>query len=611
MAENQVAKVLGVPSSTKVTLVQKEITESDLMSSNALQVDDEFSGLYETSVTGQASVIRPPYDFRQMLRLVYENNTLAQCIEAMEVNIDGTGFEISPSSRDGGGETDEELRISVEEFFREPYPGESLVSQRRKLRRDLEATGNAFIEVIRNPSGDLVFLRPVDAQTMRALRLGDPVQAKKRIKRGGRELSVNVMVRDRAFVQRVGTKTIYFKEYGVERDIDKTNGRWAGQGIKLPAENRGNEIIHLTVHPDVTTPYGVPRWLNQAPSAMGSRKAEELNLEYFNSGGIPPVIVFLAGGALSEDATSQLKALMSGKAANATRGAVIEAQSTSGTVDSAGNVRVQVERFGSDRQSDSMFENYDEKCERRVRGSFRLPPLFVGKAEDYSFATAFASYAIAETQVFKPERDEFDKIINVTVMRELDPEGEYVFRSKGLEVHDSELKMRAIEMASSKQVLSKGGFISAINEVANLDLEVAGEDDDVGDELLTSNAPPAPAFDAPPANAENGGEVGAEDATPVEGASRKTVAKTDPFALLDLAQQWMDVAGVRGDKEVTPEERDTLTKAIENLTPGERVTFDSLIAARSLSAAHHDMDGAVELAGCAMDILGHDCADHG
>jgi hypothetical protein len=33
-----------------------------------------------------------------------------------------------------------------------------------------------------------------------------------------------------------------------------------------------------------------------------------------------------------------------------------------------------------------MFEGYDAKCEVRVRRSFRLPPIFVGEASDYSFA---------------------------------------------------------------------------------------------------------------------------------------------------------------------------------------------------------------------------------
>lgn len=42
-----------------------------------------------------------------------------------------------------------------------------------------------------------------------------------------------------------------------------------------------------------------------------------------------------------------------------------------GRVDAPNNVRVNMERFGSERQTDSMFENYDDKCSTRIRRSWR------------------------------------------------------------------------------------------------------------------------------------------------------------------------------------------------------------------------------------------------
>src|SRR5690606_20257571 len=104
---------------------------------------------------------------------------------------------------------------------------------------------------------------------------------------------------------------------------------------------------------------------------------------------------------------------------------VIETISTGGSLENASQVRVTVERFGAERQSDSMFEKYDERCEKRVRRAWRLPPLFVGASDDYNYASAFASYMHAEAQIFAPERAEFDEIINRTIMRELDPSGEF------------------------------------------------------------------------------------------------------------------------------------------------------------------------------------------
>lgn len=46
--------------------------------------------------------------------------------------------------------------------------------------------------------------------------------------------------------------------------------------------------------------------------------------------------------------------------------------------------------------------------------------MFIGKAADYNFATAYTAYMVAEAQVFLPERDEFDNnMINATIVKAL------------------------------------------------------------------------------------------------------------------------------------------------------------------------------------------------
>jgi len=332
-----------------------------------------------------AFVIEPPYDMKRLAQLAQENNALSQCIEAMEVNIDGTGFAI-----DKFGQTAEELKDDkdvqeVADFFKEPYPGMSFISMRRLLRRDLEITGNAYIEVIRNAQDEIVFLRRIEAMSMRLVKLGEAVPRKYKVKRKGREVEVTLMVRVRKFAQFINGTLVYFKEFGAKADLDKKTGEFAEGGARLPAKQRSTEIIHLTCIPDAKTPYGIPRWISQAPSVIGSRKAEEHNIDFFDSGGIPPVVVFLMGGGLTSPVRKQLEGIFAGTNTKS-RGAVVEVQPMSSGLDSTANSTVRVERFGAERQNDSMFENYDGKCEKRIRSSFRLPPLFVGKSEDANYA---------------------------------------------------------------------------------------------------------------------------------------------------------------------------------------------------------------------------------
>jgi len=149
--------------------------------------------------------------------------------------------------------------------------------------------------------------------------------------------------------------------------------------------------------------------------------------------------------------------------------------------------RVTVERFGSERQSDSMFEKYDERCEERVRRSFRLPPIFVGQSKDYNFATAFASYTVAEAQVFKPERDAEDTIITMRLLPALGFKG-YRIRSNPLSIEDATLKLQALEVVEGMgDQVEPADIIDAINEVAGLHLKIS----DAAPDLATKLTQPA------------------------------------------------------------------------------------------------------------------------
>ena len=190
-----------------------------------------------------------------------------------------------------------------------------------------------------------------------------------------------MLVRERSYVQKVGAEYIYFREFGSSRDINKKTGQWSD--TKLAVLERGNEIIHLIVNKAANSPYGVPRWINQVPSVIGSRGAEELNIDFFKSGGIPPAIVFIAGGYMGATVRKQLENIFNAPSNKSVRGAVVEVQPSGGSIDKENKPEIQVERFGESSKDDSMFETYDEKCERRTRKSFRLPPLFVGIYRDW------------------------------------------------------------------------------------------------------------------------------------------------------------------------------------------------------------------------------------
>jgi hypothetical protein len=166
---------------------------------------------------------------------------------------------------------------------------------------------------------------------------------------------------------------------------------------------------------------------------------------------------------LGKETKKALEARTSGPASKKNRVQVLEVEPNGGTWEQQSLTRVTVERFGSERQADSMFEKYDERCELRVRRAFRLPPIFVGMAEDYTFASAYASYTVAEAQVFKPEREEFDEMMTMVLLPAMGFAG-YGMASKPLTIEDSTLKLQGAEIAIQTNVVNDAELLEELNK---------------------------------------------------------------------------------------------------------------------------------------------------
>ena len=340
-----------------------------------------------------ARILAPPYDPLRLYSLSFTNNTLLQAISVMEVNIDGTGHQIA--HRDGEEAGNEGKIAEIRGFFSETYPNRSITTIRRKLRVDMETLGYGFLEIIRNVGGQISLINHVDAAYIRLLRLGAEVDLEKSVYRNGQEVPVRIRAAERIFVK-IAEKEVfrhyskgyvpykkYYKEFGSKRRLDADTGRWEDE---QEVKNNATELLMFKVHEDSESPYGMPRWINNTPSVLGSRSAEEYNLEFFDSGGLPPVLLMLQGASLDTEARQQLLDYLAGKAKNKHRGLFLEMFSNSGDINATAKSSVTVERFGHERMADAMFMKYDESTARHVRTAFRLPDLYFGLNQNYNYA---------------------------------------------------------------------------------------------------------------------------------------------------------------------------------------------------------------------------------
>lgn len=567
---------------------------------------------------------------------------------------------IDPTMLDPNADTPEEEaeKKMLEAFFKEPFPNESFLSIRRKLRADIEQTGNGYMEVIRNLNGKVTFLRHLDCTTMRLVRLDKMIPVEREIDRDGEKVSATIYVRERRYVQRVGTNYIYFKEFGSERFLNRHNGEWvdpktddtglpsAGAAsppnlptpvmdtaIAIKAERKAakqaarrnsavqnsfggskppepaSEVLHFICDKDPSTAYGIPRWINNMPAVLGSRKAEEFNLEFFDAGGLPPAIIFIQGGALATNVRDELLAYLAGGTANKHRAAVVEAQSSSGSLDSTSSVKVTVERFGDSRQNDSMFQNYDLKCEDHVRGAFRLPAIFLGKSTDYNFATALTAVMVTEAQVFAPERREFDETINHTIVRALEAK-KYRIKSLPITLKNADLQLQVLTLAAPK--IDGKDMVDAANQISGLSLNYSQAAEEAGNALNMAKAAALSAGGGQGGGASGGGAPskggsgGPGLGAPAgKGGLSSIVSKSDLNAndIVLLAGEWANALGLADGPHLDPEERRAIVQKVESLTRDQHTLFHNVIAGSTFTRSAFDPEGLAELAGCCTDMM--------
>ena len=548
-------------------------------------------------------------------------------------------------------EFDDELaqeREGLEDFFNEPWPGISWTTMERKLERDREKTGNSYTEVLRNAKGDIVLARRIDPKLMRLVRLDDPVVVEKEMKRDGQTVKLNVPLRERRYVEQVGggaiiprfrqspstagqdpdatgstlgpssagqtaffagqgIRIIYFKDFGASRELDMWTGVWAKEGEVVPFERRATEIIHRTVNESHRTPYGLPRWINEMPAVLGSRKAEEFNLAFFDAGGVPPMLITISGGQMATKAHDALKDMMNTQNPASKHQAVVLEITGSGRMDKANQVRIGVERFGSERTQDALFQKYDERTSNLVRMSFRLPPIFMGDAETHNFNTVKSSYLVAEAQVFQPERDEGDEIVTMKLLRNM-PNGEnFRFHSLPLVVDDTSEQIECIKIAADGDFVPPEQIVQALNKVCGLEFQFDQAQQD------KKEAADAKRMEALRGMAQNGGGPPGQEEEPGKPPQKPAVPPEKPEEGEEVAKVAlkkidgymalaMDLADAFGYGLSTPRNRADLKKNLalyDDLFQPEKDLVDRMMALRVLGSDEKDVR---EVFGCTAHL---------
>lgn len=376
--------------------VQKSETPTQLASAEARTAGDWIS---HTS------------DMRGLRQLVKESTILPQCIRAYKNNIAGFGIGVRYV------EDVEETQEMATEFKKAQEIIELLNTEQdtKEVFEDIvearETYGIAYLEVIRNLAGEVAQIEFVqDTPSVTKTKPLDPYIPTTFYHHG---TAVERKKRYCKYKQEIGGKTVYFKEFGDPRPMDKRNGRYLEDGETLELESQANEILEFAIG---TEPYGEVRWIGQVLGVDGSRRAETLNNNYFINGRHTPLMILLRNGTLTDDSFAKLQQYMSDIKGEAGQHAfiIIETESTDGRVDfdQSEKPEVEIKDLASILQKDELFQDYLDNNRKKVQSSFQLPDLYTGYTTDFNRATAQTAQEVTEKQVFQPERKSLAWAIN-------------------------------------------------------------------------------------------------------------------------------------------------------------------------------------------------------
>jgi len=363
-------------------------------------------------------LINPPYPLAELRKLTEMSTILKQCITAYKRNIVGFGYALQYNEDLTGLEETPAMKAewdlvkNILKYFHFDKSFEDVFAQVIEHR---EECGNAYLEILRDGKGLPVEVKNVEPECIRLTPLGDPVNVT--FEQNG--VLVTRQVRFRKYCQQIGGSTVWFKEFGDPRPMSYKTGEYFPENQIVPESDLATELLHFKIG---DKPYGIPRWIGQLIHMYGARKAEELNYKYFLQGRHIPMAIILSNAELSpesEKALTQYAEEVEG-VDNAHKFLIIETSSKDDPLldDNKPRTTVELKPLAELLQKDALFLEYDEASRRKVQSAFGLPDIYVGRNTDFNRATAETARLITEEQVFEPERNSLEWIINNKLLRD-------------------------------------------------------------------------------------------------------------------------------------------------------------------------------------------------
>lgn len=466
----------------KVRVIKKYRSDADREEEQSVDADP-FSSMYAGS--GELQIIEPPVTIANLATMRDISSELGPDIDAMKVNIERTGWRIMARPNVIGNNESMPLNVATEIDDIEAFFSTCVLDQevgtftelRSRMRDDLEMTGQCYVEVLPQRNDKLIpaGLKHISSWTMRITgqdKAYTEYKTRRAIKKNGKWVMEGKYAskRFRRYVQVDGTNYIYFKEWDDPRKISSKTGQVISAENNNLNETEAHEVIFKRIYCS-TSPYGKPHYYGSVYSIYGVRGAEEINYVSLDNNQIPAIAILATNVEVTDGSIDRLNEFLEERQGdrNYSRIVIIESEPIGEGMKDPTSMKMDIKPLTSEQHTDAMFANYMDSGDKRVRRSYRLPPIMVGAAEEYTKATANASKLVAEQQIFVPERDDIDALWTNTIIARLG-KASVVFKSRSPELTDGFELTQLLATAEASGGLTPRISRMIVEDVTNLEL---------------------------------------------------------------------------------------------------------------------------------------------
>ncbi len=218
----------------------------------------------ETKWLTENDLVPYPYPPDTLLTLYESNPVLYRCVNQLAIDVAGLGWNLQ-LKKDQKENTTELKRLQT--FLDKPNEDEALRTIFKQLLIDWGAVGWFGLEVVRNNKKEIAELYHIPAHTLRVHKSNEK------------------------YCQSRNNKKVWFKKFGLDKDISITNGKEGSVSF----DNRASELIFYKNFYPKSDYYGVPNAISATGDVIGLLSLRDYNLAFFENYGIPSAIIILDG----------------------------------------------------------------------------------------------------------------------------------------------------------------------------------------------------------------------------------------------------------------------------------------------------------------------------